>query len=777
MPALEGSKIAHYEVLERVGSGGMGVVWKAKDTRLMRLVALKSLASAKDGNGEFRARLIQEARAASQLDHPNICSIYQVEELPDQEIVIVMAFYHGETLAQRLSRGPLEPDAAVDVALQVLSGLEHAHERGVIHRDVKPANLIMCDTGVVKIVDFGLAKDAGAGQGLTMTGAMVGTVSYMSPEQVLCQTLDHRADLWACGVVLYEMLSGKLPFSSESSYGVFEAILQKQPRRLREHAPHVPSHLEEVVDKALHKEILQRFQTAGEFLAALRPASETHLSRTTHKSVLPEELRISAVSVERSLLVLPFTSTERDDETNDFCDGLTDEIITDLSGVHSLRTICSTSSMRLKDSTQSPAKIAEELGVRYVLRGTVRLGPAGGTARQAGTQEPSGRAIRVTAQLIDPRSDSLIWGDKYRGTTEDVFTIQETISRQIVAALKVTLSPEENRQLEARALPDMRAVQFYVKAKHEILNYSREGLDRALEYLEMGERVVGSNALLLSTRGQVYWQFVNAGISSDPEHLTRAKQCAAQAAELEPASAHVLRLQGLISLQEGEMQEAALLLKRSIAADPNDSDSLSWYSAVCALSGKAHAAMPLARRILEIDPLTPVYRFVPGLLSLMAGEFADAIPSFDDAIRLDPGNPMLLFLRGQALALNGKTDEAIAQFEALGRNRGDHYFCQLGGILTAALGEDATRAEQRITPGFEEITAADPHYSWVLAECYSLLGKQELALVWLQKAVDKGFLNYPMIGRWDPMLAGVRSYAGFRNLLHRTRELWEKFEV
>lgn len=777
MPALEGSKIAHYEVLERVGAGGMGVVWKAKDTRLMRLVALKSLAPARDRNAEYRARLIQEARAASQLDHPNICSIYQVEELPGEEIVIVMAFYHGETLAERLKRGALEPDAAIDITTQVLSGLGHAHERGVIHRDVKPANLILCDTGVVKIVDFGLAKDVSAGKGLTATGEMMGTVGYMSPEQVLCQKLDHRTDLWACGVVLYEMLSGALPFTSESSYGVFEAILQQQPRRLREHAPHVPSHLEEVIERALDKEILHRFQSAGEFLEALRPPSETHLFRTTHKSVTPQELRMAAVPKDRSVLVLPFTSPDQDEETQDFCDGLTDEIITDLSGVRSLRTICSTSSMRLKNSAQSPAKLAEELGVRYVLCSTVRLGSSVGAAKKSGSPGPGGSFIRVTVQLIDPSNDSLVWGDKYRGTTEDLFTIQENISRQIVSALQVTLSPEENRQLEARALPDMRAVQFYVKAKHEILNYSREGLDRALEYLEMGERVVGRNALLLSTRGQVYWQYVNAGISADPEHLVRAKQCAAEAAELEPESAHVLRLQGLISVQDGKMQQAALLLKRSIAADPNDSDSLSWYCAVCALSGKAHAAMPLGKRILEIDPLTPVYRFVPGLLSLMAGEFDDAIPSLDDAIRLDPANPMLLFFRGQALALDGKSGEAIEQFKELERHCGDHYFCQLGGIMAAALRGDAAAAEQRSTPGFEEITAADPHYQWTFAECWSLLGQHERAIAWLEKAVEKGFLNYPMIGRWDPLLAGVRHHAGFSNLLQRTRALWEKFEV
>jgi non-specific serine/threonine protein kinase len=705
------------------------------------------------------------------MDHPNICSIYQVEELSDDEIAIVMAFYPGQTLAEKLRGGALSPDSAVDVTVQLLSGLEHAHQHGIIHRDVKPANLIMSEAGVVKIVDFGLAKEAGAGDGLTATGAVVGTVNYMSPEQVLCQKLDHRADLWACGVVLYEMLSGELPFTGESTYGVFDAILRKSPKSIREHVPHLPSHLEGVLETALHKEIQRRFQSAGEFLQALRPVSETRMVPETRTMVSPADLHMHFPAADKSLVVLPFTSPDRDEETMDFCDGLADEIITDLSAVRSLRTICSTSSMRLRGSAESPRKIAEDLGVRYVLPGTVRLAPQGSTKGTAG------RAIRVTAQLIDGRSDSLVWGDKYRGTIEDVFEIQETISRQIVAALKVTLSAEEDRQIEARPLPDIRAVQFYVKAKQEILKYSREGLDRALEYLDLGERVVGKNALLLSTRGQVYWQYVNAGISSDPKYLASAIACADEAAKLDPHSSHVLRVQGLISQQKGNFQEAVLLLKRAVAADPNDSDSLSWYSALCALSGKAHAAMPLARRILQIDPLTPVYRFVPGLLSLMAGEFQDALPPLDEAIRLDPGNALLLWLRAQALALAGQRAEAVTQFEDLDRNCGDHYFCQLGNVLAAALRADAAAAERECTPGFEEITACDPHYSWAMAEACSLLGRQQDALVWMRRAVDHGFLNYPMIARWDPMLAGLRGYAGFAELLQRTRQLWEDFEV
>lgn len=335
---------------------------------------------------------------------------------------------------------------------------------------------------------------------------------------------------------------------------------------------------------------------------------------------------------------------------------------------------------------------------------------------------------------------------------------------------------EDKRMLE-RPLPDIEAYRYYLMAKHEILSYSGEALARALEYLETGERIVGKNVLLLSTKGQVYWQYVNAGISSDNDYLVKARECANQALEIDANSAHAFRLLGLVSVQEGDSQRAVLLLKRAIVSDPNDSDSLSWYSAVCGLSGKAHAAMPLARRILEIDPLTPVYRFVPGLLSLMGGEFADALPSFDEAIRLDPENSMLLWCRGQVLALCQRTSEAIAQFHAIENNYPGTFFAQLGTFMQAALKGDSVAAEQAATEELKEISSCDPHYSWSMAQAYALLGDTKASILWLERAMQKGFINYPMISRWDPLLASIRYTPEFEDLADRMRERWENFEV
>jgi TolB-like protein/lipoprotein NlpI len=762
----EGQTISHYRVLEHLGSGAMGVVCKAEDLLLHRTVALKSLSPLSLSDPALKRSLLEEARAACVLDHPNICRIHHIEELADGQIILVMAYYEGETVAQRIARGPLDLSSSSMIAIQLLAGLQHAHGKGIIHRDIKPSNLILNPEGEVKIVDFGLARRPHIARALTETGVLVGTISYMAPEQVLSRPVDHRADLWAAGVVLYEMLTASLPFPGATPYAVFDSILHTPPRPLTDYRSDLPDALRQLLDRSLAKDPAERFQDANQFIAALDPFSKHRSGYTVTLPTLLMDYRRD--TADPSVVVLPFTTMPADSSSDYFCDGLTEEIITDLSSVRALRIICRASAMQLKGTHDSPRKIARDLNVRYVLEGSVRMNNA----------PREGKAnIRVTAQLIDPESQSLLWADKYNGTLDDVFAIQENISRQIVSALKIKLTPAEDQHMHERPLPDVEAYRYYLMAKHEILNYSEDGLARALEYLDTGEKIVGKNALLLAAKGQVYWQYINAGISSDTSYLTKARDCANQALEIDPNSAHAHRLLGLISVQEGDSQRAVHLLKRAITADPNDSDTLSWYSAVCGLSGKAHAAMPLARRILEIDPLTPVYRFIPGLLCLMGGEFADALPSFEDAIRLDPTNAMLLWCRGQILALLRRDEEAITQFNAIQQLDPAHFFSQLGAVMQAALRSDAVAFKAAATTDLFQISECDPHYSWNVAQCFALMGDTTSALDWIEKAASKGFINYPMISRWDPLLTSVRHTPKFDEVVDRIRERWETFEV
>lgn len=763
---VEGQTISHYKVLEQLGNGAMGVVCKAEDLLLHRTVALKSLSPSVLADATQKRSLLEEAQASSVLDHPNICRIHHIEELPDGQIILVMGYYEGETLSQRIARGPLDSTTAAMIATQLLSGLQHAHSKGIVHRDVKPSNLIITPEGQVKIVDFGLARRPNIKRALTETGIIVGTISYMAPEQVLSRQVDHRADLWATGVCLYEMLTGTLPFPGDTPYTVFDSILHSTPRPLGEFRSDLPGSLRQAVDRALMKDAGARFQDAAEFIAALGTLTSSGSSFTVSLPTLM--LDYGGKNDAPSVVVLPFTAMGAVQDAEYFCDGLTDEIITDLSSVHSLRVICRASAMQLKGTKDSLQKIARDLNVRYVLEGTVRLSKSA---------HDTDAKIRVTTQLIDPQNNSLLGAEKFNGTLDDVFNIQEKISRQIVSALKIKLTPAEDKHMLERPLPDPEAYRHYLMAKHEILNYSEDALARALEYLEAGENLVGKNALLLAAKGQVYWQYINAGISSDMAYLTRARECANEALELDPESAHAYRLLGLISVQEGDSQRAVHLLKRAITADPNDSDTLSWYSAVCGLSGKAHAAMPLARRILDIDPLTPVYRFIPGLLSLMGGEFADALPSFDDAIKLDPTNAMLLWCRGQILALLRRNDEAVAQFKAISDMHPGHFFSQLGSVMQAALLGDRDSLDRAVTTELSHITECDPHYSWNFAQCYAVIGDTDRAVTWLEKAMSKGFINYPMISRWDPLLAPVRHTAAFDDIVDRAREQWENFVV
>ena len=341
----------------------MGVVYKAQDTKLKRAVALKFLPPELTRDEDAKQRFMQEAQAASALDHPNICSIYEIDETADGQLFLAMAYYEGETLKQKIDQGPRAIEDVLDIGIQVGQGLARAHESGIVHRDIKPANIMVTRRADVKILDFGLAKLAGA-EGITQTGTTLGTVAYMSPEQTRGDEVDQRSDVWALGVVLYEMITGQRPFTGEGAFATANAIVQREPPQLTALQTGVPAELERVVNRALSKPVVERYQTVTDLMADLRGVKRTLEGGTTAVA--------GAAKGMPSIAVLPFTNMSPDPEQEYFSDGLTEEIITDLSKIHALRVISRTSAMRLKGTHKDLKTVGQELNVRYLLEGSVR---------------------------------------------------------------------------------------------------------------------------------------------------------------------------------------------------------------------------------------------------------------------------------------------------------------------------------------------------------------------------------------------------------------------
>ncbi|HXE76385.1 MAG TPA: FlgO family outer membrane protein [Candidatus Xenobia bacterium] len=751
-----GRTISHYKILHKLGGGGMGVVYKAEDTRLNRLVAIKFLPPAVSADADLKERFLREARAASALDHANICTIHEIGETEDGELFLVMAHYEGLTLAEKLRQGVLPVEEALTLVRQLLAGLAHAHEAGIVHRDIKPANLMITLRGEVKILDFGLAKFGDLTR-LTEPGARVGTVAYMSPEQAAGHDVDHRADLWTAGVVFYEALTGKHPpvsLPSELFPGLHAPAEFQPPSALRSD---LPPALDAVLRRALARDPRLRYQTAREFLRDLDfMLSPAAVMPTAVAPAPPPSPGL------RSLLVVPFVNLHPERETNYFADGLTEEIITDLSALASFRVVPRSAAMRLKGTPEDIQKFTRDLNVRYVLEGSVRR---------------SGDNLRVTAKLLEADSGAVLWADKYDGSLEDVFTIQEGLARRIVEALRVKLTPEEERKLAERPIADIRAYEYYLKARQEILSYSKEGLERALHYLESGVKIVGENTLLISALGQVYWQFVNAGISADPQYLEKARACAERILAQDPESSHGPRLLGLVQVHQGNTQQAVRLLHRALELDPNDTETLGWLIAIYGFEGKPYAAVPLVKKLLEADPLTPSYQFLPGLLALMAGEFHRALEPFERAQKLEPSNPMMAFCRGHILALQQRTAQALDVFSQVEKEAPGSFFAGLSRFYQNALRGNHEAALASVSEELKNAAAGDPYWCWNMAECYALLGEADDGLDWLERGVGRGFLNYPLLSRLDPLLERLRQHPRFERLMDRLRERWEGFEV
>jgi TolB-like protein/Flp pilus assembly protein TadD/predicted Ser/Thr protein kinase len=653
-----GETISHYRILEELGGGGMGVVYRAEDLKLKRTVALKFLPHEWSGDAVSRERFMREAQAASALDHPHICTIYEIDETEDGQLFIVMAFYEGETLKKRIDRGPLPIGDAVEFAIHAAEGLTKAHEGGITHRDIKPANILLTSEGDVKIVDFGLAKLAGE-HGLTRTGSTVGTPHYMSPEQARGEEVGPAADIWSLGVVLYEMITGVRPFRADSADAVIHAIRHDQPMPIRDLRPDPPPMLERIVQRAMEKDPEKRYSSADELLADLRTLeaaeSEASLMTMTMDAAPGKRRRLIAVlglaflvvfavvmtwvlreqpkapaepDQPPRVVVLPFKNLGPPEEAY-FAYGMTEAITSRLAAVSGLEVISRTTADRYEDTDKTALQIGEELNVGYVLEGSVFWDKQG---------EGRGR-VRITPQLISAAEDKHLWSERYDRVIEDIFELQSDIAQQVIASLEVTLLDPEREALEARPTDNMEAYNAYLRGLEPWRSLDAAELDRSVAMFELAVELDPDFALAYVALSGYHTVAYFFRIDATEERMARAKLAADRALEIDPdlPEAH-LALGSYYDrcLQDSEraFEEFGIVARHF----PNDAGLLATMAGAHRRKGRWQEAVTGFERAEGLDPQNY------GILSQLAvtysflRRFEEAAEAVERAIAIAPDN-------------------------------------------------------------------------------------------------------------------------------------------
>jgi serine/threonine protein kinase len=716
---LIGRTFSHYRVTAELGKGGMGVVYEAEDTRLGRKVALKFLPENLATDDVLLQRFQREARAASALNHPGICTIHAIEQYESHHF-IVMELLEGETLSDRLHRGPLDTATVLSIVIEIADALESAHSKGIVHRDLKPANIFISPRGQVKILDFGLAKIETPGgdvdnaqvtavrrDEITTAGTTLGTVSYMSPEQARGQLTDSRTDIFSLGTLVYQMVTGALPFRGETSAVIFEQILNRDPPRMTAINPAIPPELERILFKALEKDRDMRYQSATDLktdFIRLRRDLDSGSRSVSASSDSRSGVRKQAT---RSIAVLYFENLSgvKDDEY--LRDGVTEDIITELSKIKELQTLSRTAVLGYKDKAVTTTQVGQQLGAAYILTGSIRR---------------AGNRLRINAQLVDAATDFPIWSERYDREMEDVFELQDEIAHKIAEALRITLSPQEQEAIAARPTQNLQAYDFYLRGKSYARRGARQDLEFALQMYESAVQADPNFALAHAGIANVC-VLLHFDHEADPKWISRAGNALERARANGPGLPEVLTAEGWICYQEGNHGKAVELVHQAVSIKPDCEGAYYLLGRALFSSGNHSALAEIAEKAVAASA-DDYNVYVPIVNSVGALGKSDKLSSFRQR--------MLQALEQQVTKVpeDARAHSLLAvQYAAMGRD------------------EDSIREMQFATM----LRPSDPILAYNCACTYCQLGRKTEALELLRRSWQLGYRDADWV-RKDPDL-------------------------